>query len=56
MSPIQEPGRTLGGEAAQQRQEREGCDRPDLDAIIIALEAASLNPELPRFSVGVLQT
>ncbi len=26
------------------------------DAIITALEAASLNPELPRFSVGVLQT
>jgi len=26
------------------------------DAIITALDAASLNPELPRFSVGVLQT
>ncbi len=26
------------------------------DAIITALEAASLNPELPKFSVGVLQT
>jgi len=26
------------------------------DAIITALEAASLNPDLPRFSVGVLQT
>jgi 3-methylcrotonyl-CoA carboxylase beta subunit len=25
-------------------------------AIISALEAASLNPDLPRFSVGVLQT
>jgi acetyl-CoA carboxylase carboxyltransferase component len=26
------------------------------EAVITALEAASLNPELPRFSVGVLQT
>ena len=26
------------------------------DAIIIALEAAALNPEVPKFSVGVLQT
>jgi acetyl-CoA carboxylase carboxyltransferase component len=26
------------------------------EAIIHALEAASLNPDVPRFSVGVLQT
>jgi hypothetical protein len=26
------------------------------EAIITALEAAALNPEVPKFSVGVLQT
>jgi len=26
------------------------------EAIIMALEAASLNPDVPKFSVGVLQT
>ena len=26
------------------------------EAIITALDAASLNPEVPKFSVGVLQT
>ena len=26
------------------------------EAIVTALEAASLNPEVPKFTVGVLQT
>ena len=66
----QKPGKKLYDETKatydQQMNPRYGAARLWLDAIIdpldtrdaitAALSAASLNPEVPKFSVGVLQT